>query len=161
LVPTSAQVAARATSVPHEHRFVAGAEVEVGRIWLVDLERGTSTDVVVARGEPGQSYFSPTFTESHDGARLLVGATGPNRRAALYLVDVPTGRVQLLYEDAQIQANGVLRGTISPDGSRYAFMALAGVRVGDTSGSAEDGDPLAGIRRRGGQSFLDEGQSGH
>lgn len=134
MVPTSAAVAARATSVPREHRYVAGAEVAVGRVWLVDLELGTSTDVIAAHGEPKQSYFAPSFSESRDGARLLVGANGPNDRAALYLVEVSTGRVQLLYEDREIQAIGALSGTISPDGSRYAFMDLAGVRVGDTSG---------------------------
>jgi dipeptidyl aminopeptidase/acylaminoacyl peptidase len=132
IAPTTAAVAARATSVPHEHRYIAGAEVAVGRIWLVDLERGTSIDVVAAHGEG--SYFAPTFSESRDGARLLVGASGPNGRAALYLVDVSAGRVQLLYEDPGIQANGLLRGAISPDGSRYALMDLAGVRVGDTTG---------------------------
>jgi hypothetical protein len=100
----------------------------------VDLERGTSTDVVVGHGEPAQSYFAPTFSESRDGGRLLVEASGPNGRAGLYLVELNAGRVQLLYEDPVIQATGFLRGTISPDGLRYALMDQAGVRVGDMSG---------------------------
>jgi dipeptidyl aminopeptidase/acylaminoacyl peptidase len=134
MAPTNAAVAARATSVPREHRYIAGAEIAVGRIWLVDLERGANTDLVVAHGEPAQSYFAPTFSESRDGGRLLVGASGPNGRAGLYLVELNAGRVQLLYEDPVIQANGFLAGTISPDGLRYALMDQAGVSVGDTSG---------------------------
>lgn len=106
----------------------------MGRIWLVDIDRGTSTDVVAAPAPPRQSYFAPTFSGSRDGGRLLVGANGPSDRAALYLVDVGAGRVTLLYEDPQIQAGGALRGAISPDGSRYALMDLAGVRIGDTDG---------------------------
>ena len=134
MAPTSAAVAARATSVPGERRYIAGAETAVGRIWLVDLGRGTSTDVVIAHGEPAQSYFAPTFSASRDGGRLLVEASGPHGRAGLYLVEVNAGRVQLLYEDPLIQAIGFLRGTLSPDGLRYAFMDQVGVRVGDTSG---------------------------
>lgn len=134
IAPPSAGVSARATRVAREHRYVAAAEAAVGRIWLIDLDRGTSTDVVVAPAPPRQSYFAPTFSASRDGGRLVLGAYGPSDRAALYLVDVAAGRVTLLYEDPQIQAAGALRVAMSPDGSRYAFMDLSGVRIGDTGG---------------------------
>lgn len=132
--PSGGGVAVRATTVPPERRYLAGAEEAQGRIWLVNIERGTSVDVVAARGEPRQQYFSPPFSESGDGRRLLVGAAGPNARAALFVVDVEAGQSTLVYEDAEIQCIGCLRGVMSMDGSRYAFSDTNGVRVGTTSG---------------------------
>lgn len=134
ITPPTTGIGARATRVPRERRYFAGAEPTIGRIWLVDIERGTSTDVVAALGPARQTYFAPTFSESRDGTRLLVGSNGPAGRAAFYLVEVETGRVQLLYEDPRIDSVGTLGGAISPDGSRYAFMDLVGVRIGDTAG---------------------------
>jgi len=141
-----AKVTARATGVAREHRYVATSEGERGYILLIDLTTGTSVQVVAARGSGGKPYFLPPFSESADGRKLLVGATGPTARSALYLIDVPTGRVTLLYEDDEISAVGPLRGVLSPDGERYALHGHDGVRVGDTSGGAtslfvEDEDP--------------------
>jgi len=141
-----ALVSARATKVPPDHRFIAASDGESGRILLIDLGTGTGAQVVTARGTSGKPYFQPPFSESADGRRLLVGATGPSARSALYLVEVSTGRVALLYEDEQIWAIGPLSGVLSPDGERYALHGHGGVRVGDTSGGAttllvEDEDP--------------------
>jgi hypothetical protein len=139
-------VLARMASVPSDHRYVALSDGQTGRILLVDLAKGTSTEVVAARGSPGRPYYAPPFTESADGSRLLVAAVGPAQRSALYLVDVAAGRATLLYEDEEIWSIGSLRGVISPDGARYAFHGHDGVRVGDTSGGetrlfVEDDDP--------------------
>lgn len=143
--------AVRAIDVPPEHRYVAASDGQSGRILLVDLTSGTSTQVVSVRGPSAKPYFVPPFSESADGRRLLVGASGPSGRSALYLVDVPTGLVKLLYEDEEIWAVGPMRGVISPDGMSYAFHGHDGVRVGETAGGAtrlfvEDEDP-ADIRR--------------
>jgi hypothetical protein len=133
---TGAGVTVRARRVPPEHRYIGGAEETQGRIWLVDIEGGTSIDVVAARGEPTERYFTPPFSESGDGRRLLVAAAGPNARAALFVVDVEAGVSRLVYEDSEVQCIGCLRGVISVDGSRYAFGDLNGVRVALTSGGA-------------------------
>jgi Tol biopolymer transport system component len=135
-LPATGGFSARAATVPVDHRFVASAEATVGRIWLVDLARGTSIDVVAAKGEPQETYFAPSFSESADGHRLLVGASGPNARSALYLVDLPSGQSKLLYEDPEMQCSACLRGAISADGDRYAFADLNGIRVGQTSGGS-------------------------
>jgi hypothetical protein len=142
----STPVAAHAASVPSDHRYVALSDGQTGRVLLVDLAKGTSAEVVVARGSPGRPYYAPPFSESADGKRLLVGAVGPEKRSALYLIDVAAGRATLLYEDDQIWSIGSLRGVISPDGARYALHGHDGVRVGDTAGGAtrlfvEDDDP--------------------
>ena len=81
-------VTARAAVVAPEHRYVAASEGERGHILLIDLATGASVQVVSARGSSGKPYFLPPFSESADGGRLLVGATGPAARSALYLVDV-------------------------------------------------------------------------
>jgi len=143
---SSAAVVAHATTVPVEHRYVALSDGQMGRILLVDLTRGTSTEVVAARGSPGRPYYAPPFSESADGKQLLVGAVGPADRSALYLIDVAAGRTTLLYEDEEIWSIGSLRGVISPDGARYAFHGHDGVRVGDAAGGptrlfVEDDDP--------------------
>jgi hypothetical protein len=145
VAPTSA-VVARAAGVPADHRYVAISDGQTGRILLVDLAKGTNAEVVAARGSPGRPYYAPPFSESADGKRLLVAAVGPAERSALYLIDVPAGRVTLLYEDEEIWAVGPLHGVISPDGARYAFHGHDGVRVGDTAGGptrlfVEDEDP--------------------
>jgi Tol biopolymer transport system component len=139
-------VTARAASVPADHRYVALSDGQTGRILLVDLAKGSSTDVVAARGSPARPYYAPPFNESADGKRLLVAAVGPAERSALYLIDVPAGRATLLYEDDEIWAVGPLHGVISPDGARYAFHGHDGVRIGDTAGGptrlfVEDEDP--------------------
>jgi Tol biopolymer transport system component len=139
-------VVAHATSVPADHRYVTLSDGQTGRILLVDLAKGTTAEVVAARGSPGRPYYAPPFSESADGERLLVAAVGPSQRSALYLVEVAAGRATLLYEDDEIWSIGPLRGVISPDGTRYAFHGHDGVRVGDTAGGAtrlfvEDEDP--------------------
>jgi len=139
-------VVAHSATVPVEHRYVALSDGQIGRILLVDLAKGTSTEVVTARGSPARPYFLPPFSESANGKQLLVGAVGPAERSALYLVDVAAGRTTLLYEDDEIWSIGPLRGVISPDGARYAFHGHDGVRVGDTTGGptrlfVEDDDP--------------------
>jgi Tol biopolymer transport system component len=139
-------VVARAASVPADHRYIAVSDGQTGRILLVDLTKGTSAEVVAARGSPERPYYAPPFSESADGRRLLVGAVGPAARSALYLIDVTVGRATLLYEDDEIWAVGPLKGVISPDGARYAFHGHDGVRIGDTAGGAtrlfvEDDDP--------------------
>ncbi len=139
-------VIARAAVVAPEHRYVAASEGERGHILLIDLATGTSVQVASARGSSGKPYFLPPFSESADGRKLLVGATGPAARSALYLVDVVAGRVTLLYEDDEIWAIGPLHGVISADGALYAFHGHDGVRVGDTTGGptrlfVEDEDP--------------------
>ncbi len=144
-VPAAA-VVARAASVPADHRYIALSDGQTGRILLVDLAKGTSAEVVAARGSPGRPYYAPPFSESADGKRLLVAAVGPTERSALYLIDVAAGRATLLYEDDEIWAVGPLHGVISPDGARYAFHGHDGVRIGDTSGGptrlfVEDDDP--------------------
>ena len=131
-------VTARASSVALEHRYVAVSDGERGHILLVDLATGTGVQAVSARGSSSKPYFLPPFSESADGRKLLVGAIGPNARSALYLIDVPTGRVTLLYEDDEIWAIGPLRGVLSPDGLRYALHGHDGVRVGYASGGATD-----------------------
>jgi Tol biopolymer transport system component len=135
-VPSTGAVVASAATVPADLRYIALSDGQVGRILLIDLARGTSTEVVVARGSPGRPYFAPPFSASADGKRLLVAAVGPSARSALYLVDVPAGRATLLYEDEEIWSIGPLRGVISPDGARYAFHGRDGVRVGDATGGA-------------------------
>ena len=145
VVPTT-PVVARAASIPADHRYIALSDGQTGRIVLVDLAKGTSAEVVAARGSPGRPYYAPPFSASADGKRLLVAAVGPAERSALYLVDVAAGRVTLLYEDEEIWAVGPLHGVISPDGARYAFHGHDGVRVGDTAGGptrlfVEDEDP--------------------
>ncbi len=142
----AAAVVAHAASVPADHRYIALSDGQTGRILLVDLSKGTSTQVVAARGSPGRPYYAPPFSESSDGKRLLVAAVGPEQRSALYLIDVVAGRATLLYEDEEIWAVGPLHGVISPDGARYAFHGHDGVRVGDTGGGptrlfARDEDP--------------------
>jgi Tol biopolymer transport system component len=139
-------VTARAASVPADHRYVALADGQAGRILLVDLAKGSSAEVVAARGSPARPYYAPPFSESADGKRLLVAAVGPAERSALYLIDVVAGRATLLYEDDEIWAVGPLHGVISPDGARYAFHGHDGVRIGDTAGGptrlfVEDEDP--------------------
>jgi hypothetical protein len=139
-------VVARAATLPVDHRYVALSDGQIGRILLVDLAKGTSTEVVTARGSPGRPYYLPPFSETADGKQLLVGAVGPTERSALYLVDVAAGRSTLLYEDDEIWSIGPLRGMISADGARYAFHGHDGVRVGDTAGGptrlfVEDDDP--------------------
>ncbi|MDP9252046.1 MAG: hypothetical protein M3O80_03485 [Chloroflexota bacterium] len=139
-------VVARVASVPADHRYMSFSDGQSGRILLVDLAKGMSTEVVAARGSPGRPYYAPPFSESADGTRLLVGAVGPAERSALYLVDVVGGRATLLYEDEEIWSIGSLRGVISPDGARYAFHGHDGVRIGDTAGGetrlfVEDDDP--------------------
>lgn len=146
IVPPTDAVLARAASVPADHRYVALSDGQTGRIVLVDLAKGSSTEVVAARGSPGRPYYAPPFSESADGKKLLVAAVGPQQRSALYLVDVPNGRATLLYEDDEIWAVGPLHGVMSPDGERYAFHGHDGVRVGDTTGGptrmfVEDDDP--------------------
>ena len=145
VAPTAA-VVARAASVPPDHRYITVSDGQTGRILLVDLTKGTSAEVVAARGSPERPYYAPPFSESADGKRLLVGAVGPAARSALYLIDVAAGRATLLYEDDEIWAVGPLHGVISPDGARYAFHGHDGVRIGDTAGGAtrlfvEDDDP--------------------
>jgi Tol biopolymer transport system component len=146
IVEPTAPVVARASAVPADHRYVALSDGQTGRILLVDLANGASTEVVAARGSPGRPYYAPPFSASVDGKRLLVAAVGPAQRSALYLVDVVAGRATLLYEDEEIWAVGPLHGVISPDGARYAFHGHDGVRVGDTAGGTtrlfvEDEDP--------------------
>jgi hypothetical protein len=146
IVAPTAAVVARAASVPADHRYVTFSDGQTGRILLVDIAKGTSTEVVAARGSPGRPYYAPPFSESADGNRLLVAAVGPAERSALYLIDVPAGRATLLYEDEEIWAVGPLHGVISPDGARYAFHGHDGVRIGDTTGGptrlfARDEDP--------------------
>jgi Tol biopolymer transport system component len=143
---SAAAVVAHRADVPADHRYAAFSDGQTGRILLVDLAKGATTEVVAARGSPGRPYYAPPFSESADGKRLLVAAVGPAQRSALYLVDVAAGRVTLLYEDDEIWAIGPLRGVISPDGAWYAFHGHDGVRVGDTTGGAtrlfvEDEDP--------------------
>jgi hypothetical protein len=145
VAPTAA-VVARAASVPAEHRYIALSDGQTGRILLVDLAKGSSAEVVAARGSPGRPYYAPPFSESADGKRLLLAAVGPAERSALYLIDVVAGRATLLYEDEEIWAVGPLHGVISPDGARYAFHGHDGVRIGDTAGGptrlfVEDEDP--------------------
>jgi Tol biopolymer transport system component len=146
IVAPAALVQAHAVGVPADHRYVALSDGQTGRIVLVDLARGASTEVVAARGSPGRPYYAPPFSESADGRRLLVAAVGPAERSALYLVDVTAGSATLLYEDEEIWSIGSLHGVISPDGARYAFHGHDGVRVGDTAGGptrlfVEDDDP--------------------
>ena len=146
IVAPAVAIVARVATVPADHRYVAFSDGQTGRILLVDLAKGTSTEVVAARGSPGRPYYAPPFSESADGTRLLVAAVGPAERSALYLVDVVGGRSKLLYEDEEIWSIGSLRGVISPDGERYAFHGHDGVRIGDTAGGetrlfVEDDDP--------------------
>jgi hypothetical protein len=119
---------------------------QTGRILLVDLAKGTNTEVVAARGSPDRPYYAPPFSESADGKRLLLAAVGPEQRSALYLIDVVAGKATLLYEDDEIWSIGSLHGVISPDGTRYALHGHDGVRIGDTAGGPtrlflEDDDP--------------------
>jgi Tol biopolymer transport system component len=146
--PTGAATAvvAHAATVPLDRRYVALSDGQIGRILLVDLAKGTSTEIVTARGSRGRPYYLPPFSETADGKQLLVGAVGPAERSALYLVDVAAGRATLLYEDEEIWSIGPLRAVLSPDGARYAFHGHDGVRVGDTAGGptrlfVEDDDP--------------------
>lgn len=139
-------VLAFAISVPADHRYVSISDGQAGRVLLVDLANGTSTEVVAARGSPNRPYYAPTFSESADGKRLLLAAVGPAQRSALYLIDVVAGKATLLYEDEEIWSIGSLHGVISPDGARYALHGHDGVRVGDTAGGptrlfVEDDDP--------------------
>ena len=145
-VAQAAAVVAFAASVPVDHRYASISDGQTGRIVLVDLAKGTSTEVVAARGSPGRPYYAPPFSETADGKRLLVAAVGPEERSALYLIDVVAGKATLLYEDDEIWSIGSLRGVISPDGQRYALHGHDGVRVGDTAGGptrlfVEDDDP--------------------
>ncbi|MDP9282543.1 MAG: hypothetical protein M3P38_10660 [Chloroflexota bacterium] len=146
IVAPAVAVLAHAISVPADHRYVSLSDGQTGRILLVDLVKGTSTEIVAARGSPGRPYYAPSFSESADGKRLLVAAVGPAARSALYLIDVAAGGATLLYEDEEIWSIGSLHGVISPDGARYALHGHDGVRVGDTAGGAtrlflQDDDP--------------------
>ena len=139
-------VVARAISVPADHRYVSMSDGQTGRILLVDLAKGTNTEVIAARGSPDRPYYAPPFSESADGKRLLLAAVGPAQRSALYLVDVVAGSATLLYEDEEIWSIGSLHGVISPDGARYALHGHDGVRIGETAGGPtrlflEDDDP--------------------
>jgi Tol biopolymer transport system component len=141
-----APVTVHAATVPKDHRYVATAEGRIGHLLLVDLEKGTVSEVITAAGELEKPYFTPPFTESADGRRLVVGAVGPAGRAALYAVDVAGGKATLLYEDPAIRTIAPLRGLISPNGDRYAFRDRTSVRIGETAGGAtkvleEDDDP--------------------
>jgi hypothetical protein len=146
IVAPAVAVVARAISVPADHRYVSMSDGQTGRILLVDLAKGTNTEVIAARGSPDRPYYAPPFSESADGRRLLVAAVGPAQRSALYLIDVVAGSVTLLYEDEEIWSIGSLHGVISPDGTRYALHGHDGVRIGDTAGGPtrlflEDDDP--------------------
>jgi len=146
IVAPAVAVVAHAIGVPADHRYISLSDGQTGRILLVDLVKGTSTEIVAARGSPGRPYYAPLFSESADGRRLLLAAVGPAQRSALYLIDVAAGGATLLYEDEEIWSIGSLHGVISPDGARYAFHGHDGVRVGDTGGGptrlfVEDDDP--------------------
>ena len=146
IVAPAVAVVAHAIGVPADHRYISLSDGQTGRILLVDLVKGTSTEIVAARGSPGRPYYAPLFSESADGKRLLLAAVGPTQRSALYLIDVAAGGATLLYEDEEIWSIGSLHGVISPDGARYAFHGHDGVRVGDTGGGptrlfVEDDDP--------------------
>jgi hypothetical protein len=146
VVAPAVAVLAHAISVPADHRYVSVSDGQTGRILLVDLAKGSSTEIVAARGSPGRPYYAPPFSESADGKRLLLAAVGPAARSALYLIDVVAGGATLLYEDEEIWSIGSLHGVISPDGARYAFHGHDGVRIGDTAGGPtrlflEDDDP--------------------
>ena len=146
IVGPAVAVLAHAIGVPADHRYVSLSDGQTGRILLVDLVKGTSTEIVAARGSPGRPYYAPSFSESADGKRLLVAAVGPAARSALYLIDVAAGGATLLYEDEEIWSIGSLHGVISPDGTRYALHGHDGVRIGDTGGGPtrlfiEDDDP--------------------
>jgi len=146
VVAPAVAVVAHAIGVPADHRYISLSDGQTGRILLVDLVKGTSTEIVAARGSPGRPYYAPLFSESADGRRLLLAAVGPAQRSALYLIDVAAGGATLLYEDEEIWSIGSLHGVISPDGARYAFHGHDGVRVGDTGGGptrlfVEDDDP--------------------
>ena len=146
IVAPAVAVVARAISVPADHRYVSMSDGQTGRILLVDLTKGTNTEVIAARGSPDRPYYAPPFSESADGKRLLLAAVGPAQRSALYLIDVVAGSATLLYEDEEIWSIGSLHGVISPDGARYALHGHDGVRIGDTAGGPtrlflEDDDP--------------------
>src|SRR5512132_732767 len=146
IVGPAVAVLAHAISVPADHRYISLSDGQTGRILLVDLVKGTSTEIVAARGSPGRPYHTPSFSESADGKRLLLAAVGPAARSALYLIDVAAGGATLLYEDEEIWSIGSLHGVISPDGAWYALHGHDGVRVGDTAGGPtrlflEDDDP--------------------
>jgi hypothetical protein len=146
IVAPAVAVLAHAVSVPADHRYVSVSDGQTGRILLVDLVKGSSTEIVAARGSPGRPYYAPPFSESADGKRLLLAAVGPAQRSALYLIDVVAGSATLLYEDEEIWSIGSLHGVISPDGTRYALHGHDGVRIGDTAGGPtrlflEDDDP--------------------
>ena len=146
IVAPAVAVVARAINVPADHRYVSMSDGQTGRILLVDLTKGTNTEVIAARGSPDRPYYAPPFSESADGKRLLVAAVGPAQRSALYLIDVVAGSATLLYEDEEIWSIGSLHGVISPDGARYALHGHDGVRIGDTAGGPtrlflEDDDP--------------------
>jgi Tol biopolymer transport system component len=146
IVAPAVAVLAHAISVPADHRYVSVSDGQTGRILLIDLSKGTNTEIVAARGSPDRPYYAPPFSESADGKRLLVAAVGPAERSALYLIDVAAGSAKLLYEDEEIWSIGSLHGVISPDGARYALHGHDGVRIGDTAGGAtrlfrEDDDP--------------------
>jgi Tol biopolymer transport system component len=130
LLTLTGDIAARAIPVPTEFRYVRGAEGAIGRVFLVDLARGTVNDVVAVRTEGTGTDFSASL----DGRLLLVSGLGPTRHAALYLVDVSNGSARLLYEDVELQAPGALGGVLSATGARYAFATLHDVRIGETSG---------------------------
>lgn len=146
LVP-SGPVTVRATKVPQEFRYVEGAELEVGRIWLADLSTGNVIDVIATHAD---QHLEVPFSASADGRRLAIETLGPGGHAAVYVVDVETGAATIVYEDAQRQRG--LVPVISPDGARLAFEADDGVHLVDTTSrgtlrTVEHDDPRAQDKR--------------
>ena len=54
VVAPAVAVLAHAISVPADHRYVSVSDGQTGRILLVDLAKGSSTEIVAARGSPGR-----------------------------------------------------------------------------------------------------------
>ena len=132
-LPSGPLLGFRATTVPTEFRYIAGAELSLSRIWLADLATGRVVDVAAQQTGAGRNLV---FSASADGKHLAVAGPGPSGRASITILDVELGRARSIYEDPELDAPGFFAPALSPDGSRVAYATGAGVRLVDVASSA-------------------------
>lgn len=132
------------------------------QLYLLDLERGTSSQLTRVAGTVHVNFFGggSSFSWSPDGSRIAF-AVQPGRsfedayRSDVYVVSIEEGRVRPLIERQGMD----FRPLFSPDGRWVAFVSSYGAidRLGSHGLSvvaAEGGEPRD-IGKTHGQAFLD------
>ena len=108
-------VTARPVPVPSDPHYIVSWST---RVLLLDPAAKTATEVAAIdiRGptEPGYPY--ETVSSSRDGRVLLLTVVASPTHSSLFLIRPESGEAHLMLEGVPL-----LRGMISPDGSRFAF----------------------------------------